>query len=185
VGAHAGELVRAAADGDQHAWDELVERFTGLVWSVIRAYRMGPADGADVNQVVWLRLVENLDHIRDPERVGSWLATVARRECVRLLRRSGREVAVDDVEVSDEDTGVTSDLGLLTSERDRAIWQAFERLPPQCRALLRVLMADPRPSYDEVAAALEMPIGSIGPTRQRCLDRLRRSPEVASMGRET
>jgi RNA polymerase sigma factor (sigma-70 family) len=170
-----GALVRAAAQGDQAAWDALVDRFAGLVWSVARAHRLDTADAADVSQTTWLRLVEHLDRLRDPDRVAGWLATTARNECLRVLRRAGRQVPTGD----DHDLDVGSDpeagpdLPLLTAERDRALWHAFSGLPVRCQALLRLLMADPPPAYEEIGELLGMPIGSIGPTRGRCLENLR------------
>ncbi|HEX2029184.1 MAG TPA: sigma-70 family RNA polymerase sigma factor [Nitriliruptorales bacterium] len=169
------ELVRAATAGDQRAWDGLVERFTGLVWSVARAHRLTTADAADVVQTTWLRLVEHLDTIRDPRRVGAWLATTARREALRTLRTTGRELPTDDegdLRPTSMDTDA-ADQPLLAAERDALLWDVVESLTDQCRRLLRVLAADPPPTYQQVAAALGMPVGSIGPTRARCLDRLR------------
>ncbi len=169
------DAVRRAADGDATAWDELVDRFSGLVWSVARGHGLGAADAADVVQTTWLRLAESLARIRDPERVGAWLVTTARRESLRVLRRgqrsipSGVEIGADCV--SPDDSG--PDARVLRLERDRAVWTAFGALPSMCRTLLRVLLADPAPSYAEVSEALDMPIGSIGPRRARCLDRLR------------
>ena len=93
------ELVRAAAEGDQQAWDALVDRFAGLVWAIARAHRLSPADAADVSQTTWLRLVEHLGRIRDPERVGAWLAATARHECLRVIRHAGRFVADGDVDL--------------------------------------------------------------------------------------
>lgn len=164
-------LVRAAADGDQAAWNALVDRFNGLVWSVARSHRLSTPDASDVVQTTWLRLVEHLDRLQDPERVGAWLATTARRESLRALRLSARQVVVDDL----PDAGTDAQLGaaLFEAERDRALWAAFGGLSERCQTLLRVLVADPPPSYEEVSAALDMPIGSIGPTRARCLERLR------------
>ena len=169
------ELVRAAADGDQVAWNGLVDRYNGLVWSVARSYRLSTADASDVVQTTWLRLVEHLGRLQEPERVGSWLATTARRECLRTLRHSARQVPTEELPELAADERL--DAALLTAERDRALWQAFGGLSERCRELLRILVADPPPSYEEVAAALDMPIGSIGPTRQRCLERLRRLAE--------
>jgi RNA polymerase sigma factor (sigma-70 family) len=169
--AEVAELVRAAADGDQAAWDGLVDRYNGLVWSVARAHRLSTVDASDVVQTTWLRLVEHLGRLQDPERVGAWLATTARRECLRTLRHSTRQVPTDEVPEAVAETRVDS--ALLVEERDRALWQAFGGLSERCQTLLRILVADPPPSYDEIGAALDMPIGSIGPTRQRCLDRLR------------
>lgn len=167
-------LLRAAEAGDQRAWDAIVDRFTGLLWSVARAHRLDPADAGDVVQTTWLRLVENLGRIQDPERLPGWLATTARHECLRTLRRSGREQAVgDDAPFEQPDASGPLDARLLAEERDAQLWECFGALHGRCQQLLRVLMADPPPSYAEVAAALDMPVGSIGPTRGRCLDRLR------------
>lgn len=168
-------LLRAAESGDARAWDALVERFTNLLWSVARAHRLGPADAADVVQTTWLRLVENLGRIQEPERLPGWLATTARHECLRTLRRSGRELVTEtyDSTLDLADTSAPLDGGLIAEERDAQLWQCFGALQPRCQQLLRVLLADPAPSYAEVSAALDMPIGSIGPTRGRCLERLR------------
>lgn len=169
-------LVRAAADGDADAWDAIVNQFQGLVWSTVRSYRLGDAEAADVVQTAWLRLVENLGTLREPERVGGWLATTASRECLRLLRTAGRSIPVDDEAVFDRagaDTGSDIDAGLLRDERDSGLWRAFGRISDRCQRLLRILTADPAPSYDDVSDILDMPVGSIGPTRQRCLERLR------------
>jgi RNA polymerase sigma factor (sigma-70 family) len=165
------DLVQAAAEGDQVAWDELVERFNGLVWSVARAHRLAPADASDVVQTTWLRLVEHLGRLQDPERVGAWLATTARRECLRVLRHSARLLPAEELPETPVDAQL--DAALLAEERDRALWQAFGGLSERCQALLRLLVTEPPPSYEEVSAALDMPIGSIGPTRRRCLERLR------------
>jgi RNA polymerase sigma factor (sigma-70 family) len=168
-------LVKRAATGDQSAWDALVARYTNLLWSVARAYRLERTDAADVVQVAWLRLVEHLPTLREPERVGSWLATTVRRECLQLLAaRKRRGAPIDDTVLDNvPDDAVPLDHGLLTTERNAALWSAFARLPERCQKLLRVLMVDPPPSYQDVSASLEMPVGSIGPTRARCLDRLR------------
>lgn len=169
-------LLARASSGDQAAWNVIVERYANLLWSVGRAHRLGTADAADVVQTTWLRLVENLGRIQDPERLAGWLVTTARRECLRVLRRSGREFvgAADDAaaEMVDE-LAPALDAALLEQERDAALWQCFSRLSERCQHLLRVLMAAEPPAYAEVSEALGMPIGSIGPTRMRCLDRLR------------
>ncbi len=169
------DLVARAAAGDQSAWDTLVERYTNLLWSVGRAHRLDSADAADVVQTTWLRLVENLDRINDPERLPGWLVTTARRECLRILRRSGREVvgAADDLSIEIVDEAPPLDARLLAGERDAALWRCFERLSARCQQLLRILMAAEPPAYSEISAALDMPVGSIGPTRGRCLERLR------------
>jgi RNA polymerase sigma factor (sigma-70 family) len=176
-----GHLVRAAADGDREAWNGLVERFSGLVWGVARAHRLGDADAADVVQTTWLRLVEHLDTIRNPQGVGAWLATTARHECLRVLRVGQRHVLTDGFDLMEASTDTSLDARLLASERDAALWRAFTELAERCRRLLRILGADPTPSYEEVGAAMDMPIGSIGPTRARCLEQLRRRLAVAGL----
>ena len=170
----AGAVARAA-DGDRGAWDAIVDSFAGLVWSVAIAHRLGPVDSAEVVQTTWLRLLENIARIRDPERLGGWLATTARRESLRLLRLRGRELVTDDESRFDHGPAraPTPEQTYFDGDRDRTLWQAFALLPEKCRALLQLVIVV-APPYAEVAAALDMPIGSIGPTRARCLDRLRR-----------
>ncbi|MDQ3608225.1 MAG: sigma-70 family RNA polymerase sigma factor [Actinomycetota bacterium] len=170
-------LVECAATGDERAWQGLVDEFGGLVWAVTRAHRLGGADAADVAQTTWLRLVEHLDRLDEPARVGAWLATTARRECLAVLRRSARLVPRGDELPEPADEGPAHDATLLAHERDATLWTVFAGLSERDRALLRMLIADPAPSYEEIGAALEMPIGSIGPTRARALERLRRAVE--------
>jgi RNA polymerase sigma factor (sigma-70 family) len=166
-------LVRDAAAGDQDAWNGLVEEFGAMIWSVARAHRLGDADARDVSQATWLRLFEKLGNLREPALVGAWLATTARRECLRALRQNKREVLDGDWAPEHESPDMSPDEAVLVSERDVALRQCFGRLRDSDQALLRLLMAEPAPSYEEISAALEMPIGSIGPTRQRALERLR------------
>jgi RNA polymerase sigma factor (sigma-70 family) len=169
------ELVASAADGDQAAWDSLVSRYAGLVWSIARSHRLGPADAADVSQTVWLRLVEHLRSLRDPEHVGGWLATTTRHECLRVIRRAGRELPDEDAAVEMPVSPDQSPEWLVLSEESRRlVWLALARLSIRCQTLLRALSVSPDASYAEIAAALDMPIGSIGPTRMRCLENLRR-----------
>jgi RNA polymerase sigma factor (sigma-70 family) len=169
------DLMKSASAGDQSAWDALVDRYKGRVWAVVRAHRLSTADGEDVFQVTFLRLVTHIETIRDPSRVGAWLATTARHECLRILRRAGRSIPSDDDAVLDAADPLLPavDSKLITDERQVALWSAIGRLSAACQRLLRVLMADPEPSYEEVSRALGMPIGSIGPTRGRCLKHLR------------
>jgi RNA polymerase sigma factor (sigma-70 family) len=167
-------LVVAARDDDESAWNGLVDEFGGLVWSVARAHRLSPADAADVSQTTWLRLAEHLGRIRDPERVGGWLAAPARNECLRLLRRSQRELPLGDDLPEPVEPSPSLSERLVGRERADALWASFEELSDRCRTLLRILMADPPPAYEDVSEALEMPVGSIGPTRARCLENLKR-----------
>ena len=170
-------LVRDAKLGDHRAWDALVARYGGMVWAVARAHRLGDADAADASQATWLKLLEHVGDIKDPNALGGWLGTTARRECLRILRHSARVDPLADVGGRDAiaDGGPELDERLLTSERDGHLWRAFEELALRDQGLLRMLAADPAPSYEEIGAALGMPIGSIGPTRARALARLRRA----------
>lgn len=170
-------LVQAAAAGDARAWDDLVERFSPLVWSVCRAHRIYNEDAVDVIQVTWLRLVENLGRIRDPQRLPGWIATTCRRECLALLRRGSSSVATDEDRMEMLLGGGTSaDEPLLTADEHAALWRAFGRLSNWCQEVLRALVLnaeDERPSYLQVAAELGTRPGSLGPTRGRCLRQLR------------
>jgi RNA polymerase sigma factor (sigma-70 family) len=178
-------LLESAAGGDQAAWDTLVDRFASLLWSIARAHRLSDADAADVVQTTWLKLVENLGRIKDPDRLPGWLATTARHECLRQIRRGDRERPTDEEPWQGEPApGSGVDAALLLEERNATLWRALATLSEQCRQLLRVLMATPPPSYAEVSAALDMPVGSIGPTRQRCLGRLRERAGLAGLGTE-
>lgn len=169
----ATQLVADATAGDQRAWDSLTRAFGPMIWAIAGAHRLRDADAADVAQATWLALLEHVGDLKDPARVGAWLATTARRECLRVLRERERRVLYGDDTPEYESLDPAPGDVLLLSERDTALWRSFEQLRPSDQALLRLLMADPRPSYEEISAALDMPIGSIGPTRQRALTRLR------------
>ena len=169
-------LVAAASGGDAAAWDAIVVRFSSLLWSVARSHRLGQEDAADVVQNTWLRLVDNLDGIREPEALAGWLATTARYESLTKLRRTSREVPVrnDDLGVNLADAeAVALDAALLDDERDAQLWTCFAQLSERCQQLLRALMAVDRPDYRAVGESFGMPVGSIGPTRMRCLGKLR------------
>jgi RNA polymerase sigma factor (sigma-70 family) len=171
--ANPGQWVREAAEGNAIAWECLVDHFGGLLWSITRSFRLGSTEAADVVQTTWLRLVEHLGRIEQPDRVGAWLATTARNECLATLRRHRGDSAASYLDEM-PDPGPEPDHDLLRDERDAALWHALDNLSDACRTLLRVLAADPPPSYVEVSAALGMPVGSIGPSRARCLEQLRR-----------
>lgn len=173
------QLVAAAAAGDQEAWAALIDRYTSLLWSVARSFRLSESDAADVVQTTWLRLVEHLDRVDDPDRLPGWLATTVRHECLRLVRRATYESFAPIADVADDTPGL--DAAVLKNERDAALWLAFSQLDGPCQQLLRVLMADPPPAYATVAAALNLPIGSIGPTRARCLSKLRQKPGISAL----
>jgi RNA polymerase sigma factor (sigma-70 family) len=178
------DLVTRARHGDKRAWDVLIMRYAPLVWSICRRYRLGDADAEDVGQSVWLRLVDQLDKIRDPAALPGWLATVTRRECLRVLRAVPGPLTArhspDAETIPDEQAG-TAEQELLAAERHTALRAAFSDLPPSDRRLIRLLIQDPPVSYTEISAQLGIPIGSIGPTRRRCLDKLRRHPAIAAL----
>ena len=177
-------LVTRAQTGDQQAWDALVERYAPLVWSICRRYQLGGTDASDVGQNVWLRLVDQLDNIRDPAALPGWLATTTRRECVRVLRAARAPNAaesVPDVEtIPDQQAGLAEE-ELLVAERHAALREALARLPPFCQRLIGKLIEDPPLTYAQISASLGVPVGSIGPLRGRCLDRLRGDPAIAAL----
>lgn len=176
-------IVMAAANGDAASWQQLVDRYSNLLWSVTRAHNLYGEDAADVVQTTWLRLIEHLPTLKNPDGLGAWLATTARRECLRSLRRAARCHPSHEIDVLVDTEVAGADARLLQDERDAALWDAFNRLPVRDQALLRMLTADPGPSYEEIAAALGVAIGSIGPKRGRALERLRRElldPEHAA-----
>lgn len=167
----------AAAGGDGAAWRAIVDRYHRLVWATVRGHRLSDADAADVVQTTWLRLVEYLERIEDPERLGAWLVTTARRESLRVIASSARTIPTEDQ--SDlVDVREKPEAELLVHERDALLRQGLASISESCQTLLRVLAADPPPSYEEISAALDMPIGSIGPTRRRCMERLRKELEA-------
>lgn len=167
------ELVRAADRGDQEAWDALVERFGRMIFAVARGVGLSRADASDVCQTIWLRLTQHLGTIRDPARVGAWLATTARREAIRVSRRARRLAPRDELDNVLPPTYDQLDHALLYSDRDRTIRQVYAELPERARTLISLLMSDPPMSYKQLSAITGMPVGSIGPTRARILDGLR------------
>jgi RNA polymerase sigma factor (sigma-70 family) len=169
-----GQLLDAAAHGDHHAWNELVDRYGRLVWSVIRSFGLDHAAAADVSQTVWLRLVEHLGDIRDPQRLPGWLATTTRREAIRVLRGQRRQQPSEVVlDVADRSSPLTDEI-LLDDEMSREVLAAFQHLSAACQQLLRLLTAEPRLDYVTIGSLIGRPVGSIGPTRARCIANLRR-----------
>jgi RNA polymerase sigma factor (sigma-70 family) len=169
------ELLRRAANGDMTAWNRLIDQFARLIWSITVTFKLAESDAADVVQTTWLRLLEHIDRIEHPDRVGSWLAATARNECLRNLAARKRIVlSDDDVELGNALAHSPEvDERLLAHERDQTVRDAMSRLPGRWQRLLEMLMADPPASYADISDELELPIGSIGPTRGRCLARLR------------
>jgi len=173
----ATRLVRRAAHGDPQAWEGLIDRYGRLIWSITRGFKLVESDAADVFQTTWMRLIEHIDRIDHPDRVGSWLAATARNECLRSLAARKRLVLAHE----DEDEpfhGLAThepdiDEALLAAERAAVVRRAMTYLPQRWQRLMEMLMADPPVSYAEISDALGVPVGSIGPTRSRCLARLR------------
>jgi RNA polymerase sigma factor (sigma-70 family) len=175
-------MLRRAGEGDAAAWNAIVDEYAGLLWSVVRGFRLGEAQAADAVQTTWLRLVEHLGAIREPERLAGWLRTTARRVCLEILREGAREQAADLC----SDPGEAACFGregpddvdapetvALRQEREALVRRVVTILPERQQVLLGLLVASPPLRYEEISARLDMPVGSIGPTRARILARLR------------
>jgi RNA polymerase sigma factor (sigma-70 family) len=178
-------LVSGAAGGDARSWSLLVDRFAPLVFAVCRGFRLSPADAADVTQTVWLRLTEHIGRLSQPERVGAWLVTTARRECIAHQRARAR-YAPDEVDFDSREPSPAFDppeASALRLESVDAVAEAFALLDDRCRGLLARVVAERTASYQELSEQLGMPVGAIGPTRARCLERLRRNLEASGHGR--
>ena len=178
------DLVAGARKGDKQAWDALVERYAPLVWAICRRHRLGRADADDVAQSVWLRLVDQLHKVREPAALPGWLATTTRRECVRLLSAAqgphATAYALDVESLPDQRAG-TAEQELLAAERHAALRAAFSQLPSHGQQLITLLIADPPTPYADISAQLGIPVGSIGPTRSRYLNKMRRHPAIAAL----
>jgi RNA polymerase sigma factor (sigma-70 family) len=166
-------LISRAADRDESAWAELVAEFGPMMRSIAAGFRLTAEEAADAAQTTWMRLLSNIGRIREPERIAGWLATTMRRECAGTLRRRGREQVLDDWMAVGEDDGDRLIAGLVSEERNRTLWRLVDRLPANQRRLVLALAQESEPSYKEVASAMAIPIGSIGPTRARALNRLK------------
>jgi len=177
-------LVTRAQNGDRRAWDALVERYAPLVHSICRRYRLGPGNAEDVSQNVWLTLVGQLGNLRDPAALPGWLVTTTRRECLRVLRAAGSPhtpVYLPDAENIPDSHSGTAEQELLIAEPHAALREAFTDLPPRWQQLLALLIEDPPVPYTQISATLGIPMGSIGPIRRRCLDKLRRHPAITAL----
>jgi RNA polymerase sigma factor (sigma-70 family) len=186
--AHAGpvviDLVTRARCGHKGSWDALVEWYAPLIWSICRRYQLSRADAEDVGQSVWLRLVDQLNKVHDPAALPSWLATTTRRECWRVLRAARGPHApayrLDAENLPDEQDEV-AEQELIEAERHAAMREAFTHLPADGQRLIALLIADPPLSYAEISAQVGIPVGSIGPDRSRCLDKMRRYPTIVAL----
>jgi len=173
-------LVRASASGDEAAWNELVRRYSPLVMAVTRNYQLTAEDAQDVSQTVWLRLVEHLGSLREPEALPGWLATTTQRECVRQVQRGRRVLPVDPHADGTLERGTTVDPddAMLRAELRQALRDGLAELPKRDQLLLQLRAADPPMPYEEISHLTGMRVGSIGPTLRRCLDRLRETSAV-------
>ena len=181
-------LIHRAAEGDPTAWNAIVDEFAGLLWSVVRGFRLNEAQSADAVQTTWLRLVEHIADLREPEHVAGWLKTTAHRVCLQVIRQGGREQLTD----WEEDRGPVSgvryegpdedgpEAAAMRQEQQVLVRRALAELPDRHRQLMELLIASPPISYQEIGARLGMPVGSIGPTRARILTRMRDS--LATVG---
>jgi RNA polymerase sigma factor (sigma-70 family) len=169
------DMVRAAAAGQAEAWDAIVDRYVALLWAIALRHGLSESDAADVVQTTWLRLLENVGDIRDPARIGSWLATTAQRESLRAISRRNRLVLDGKDEVFDGPDLLAApvDEALIAREQAVAARHALDSLPPTWRDLIELLTLDPPLSYEEIGASLGVPVGSIGPTRGRCIKQMR------------
>jgi RNA polymerase sigma factor (sigma-70 family) len=177
------DLVARARKGDQQAWDILVERYAPLISSICRYYRLSRADAEDVGQRIWLQFVNYLGAIRDPAALPGWLATTTRRECNRVVRAARGPQAARQLlneNIPDKQTK-TAEHELLAAERHAALREAFSCLSPSRQQLMAMLIEDPPVPYAKISARLGIPVSSIGPTRRRCLDQIRRHPAIAAL----
>lgn len=175
-------LVTRARDGDERAWAALVEWYAPLIWSLCRRYRLDTTDTADVGENVWLLLVNQLGKMRDPAALPGWLATTTRREYTRVLNRAQVPHAArhePDAENIPDGEAETIEHGLLAAEQHAALREAFTHLPRHDQQLIVLLIEDTPVSYAQISARLGIPVGSIGPNRRRCLDKLRHHPAIA------
>jgi RNA polymerase sigma factor (sigma-70 family) len=174
LASQAASMFRAYRAGDEARMGDLVALLTPILWHTVRAQRVAQDAAEDVLQTVWLAFVRSSETIAEPQAVLQWLIVSARREAWRSVKRTDRVEPTD----FEPDDVVASPMELpeemvLRSDRQARLWQHIAQLPERCRALLRVIAFADRPDYAAVAEALGMPVGSIGPTRGRCLAKLR------------
>jgi RNA polymerase sigma factor (sigma-70 family) len=174
-------LVRRAADGDPAALTWIVERFDRSLRAIVRFYRLAPCDVDDVVQATWLQFIEHGRSLREPAAVKGWLSTTARRQSLRVLQRRVREQPSDDPALGEDVRVVDSCEELIAAERRAALYSAVAQLPVTSRRLMTLMIARPGLSYEQVGEALGIPIGSIGPTRLRCITRLSHMSEIRAL----
>jgi RNA polymerase sigma factor (sigma-70 family) len=170
----AGSAFRRWRDGDQRALDDLVRLMSPVLWHVVRATGLDREPAEDVVQSTWLSLVRSAERIADPQAVSGWLCTTARREAWRIRKQATRSTPVEDEALEFRlPTQESPEAAVVLGDEQRRLWACLSRLNERCQRLLRIVAAEQRPDYTRIAADLHMPVGSIGPTRGRCLDKLR------------
>lgn len=174
------ELFTLGVAGDDDAWSELVDRLSPAIWAVARNFGLSRDRAEDLAQTVWLRLIDRHDTIRDPNRLAGWVQTTARNEAIsQQRRRDQRTTSVEDMHAEVAATGETPDQSVTTADTNRLLLAGMEQIDERCRLLLR-LLAEKLP-YQDIGGALDMRVGSIGPTKERCLEKLRRTPTVRGL----
>ncbi len=178
------DLVTRAGNGEKQAWDALVERYSPLIWAICRRHRLRDADARAASHNVWRQLARHLDEVQDPGALAGWLAVTAWRECGNVrpataAPQSAGELA--DARPEPSQQARTAEQERLVAERHAALREAFSRLSPCCQRLLTLLIDEPSMQDTEISARLGIPVSSIGPTRGRCLDKLRRDPAVTAL----
>jgi len=185
------DLVQAAARGDRQAWEVLYERYSPLISSVCRRFRLAGDDAEDVSQTVWLALVQQLCRLREPSALPGWIATTTKNEALRVINAGRRTLPSDPMDnrfdsaeradwIKSPEPHEPCDL-LCQADQRRALQDGLAQLRPEHRRLLLLLVADPRLSYQQISGRLGIPIGSIGPTRARCLRRLRDTRQIHAL----
>jgi RNA polymerase sigma factor (sigma-70 family) len=168
------DLLSCAGDGDPTAWEEILRRYSTLVWATVRSFRLQEADTLDAVQTTWLRLAGNAHEIRHPQRLGAWLATTARRECLRILRHiTTIQHSSQTIQEAASDPSTGPEHITIEAETARSLWEHVDELPPRRRTVLRALFTDDPQPYSQIATTTGIPPGGIGPTRNRALRQLR------------
>lgn len=178
------DLVRGVLSGDDGAWAALVGEYAPLVWSVARRHRLSRADAADASQNTWIAVARGLATLRHPDRLAGWIATTARHECLKIRSAVAREIPADWIDAP-EPTEIGPEPAAMRSARDRLLWQAFASLPARCRDLLGLLAQAPELTYAQLGQALDIKVNSVGQTRGRCLEILRRRLEILDIREES
>lgn len=174
------QLVDSCLAGDQESWNRIVDRYTPLIWAIARGHRLSAADCEDVSQTTWMRVIQHLGKLREPEKLAHWISVSARRESLKHIQKAGRSTPVEGPEVFDrpQPSANQPEESALKQELRDEVLLAYCSLSPKCQALLGLLVAEPPMSYDEVSATLGMARGSVGPIRGRCLKHLERAMEL-------